>query len=206
MNFTEGFRTGWVLKSSLSVGMLAELLGLFVSFFYPPPPHWFSCFLSLTETQKPKIESRIYRQDFKILFDQNASVHPADSRLVSLHSVSADGPLVSGSAGPERCAGVSWWRYVWGQKHLLREHCGQIWMLSTTPRKLRCVTFSRLLCHLSRQTGMAQSCELQKMRSFTGLHEIFTFINSCWSFKVRKCFWTRNNNPVFECLLSFQVV
>lgn len=81
-----------MLKSSLSVGMLAELLGPFVSFVI----------LLLLHTL-----GRIYQQDFEILLDQNASLHPADSRLVSLRSDSADGPLVSGSARPERCAGLS---------------------------------------------------------------------------------------------------
>lgn len=121
------------------VYQLECLLSCFVTFVILLPP-WFSWFLSApkknTQTKNRKhtsltIVQRLVRPDCIIPRCWQPSCLP-------LRPDSAYGGPGSGSAGPERSAGLSRWRHVWGQKHLLQGCCGHIRMLPAASRELPC--------------------------------------------------------------------
>lgn len=80
--------------------------------------------------------SRYFRLDLWILLNRIVSA------LVSLlDSGSADVVPVSCSSEHERSADLSWWRHMWGQKHMLQEHRGWIRLLPATTGEFTQVVF-----------------------------------------------------------------
>lgn len=113
-----------VWKSSLSVGMLAELQHI----------------LGSLEWNQDKAVLRVVGAQYFTLHRWHVS-------LLSLRSDSEDGVPVSGSAGPEHRARLSWWRHVWRQEHLLQKQRGGIRMLSTTTcEDMTCELFQQHAC------------------------------------------------------------